>query len=85
VKVSEQLPVVARLYTTGMKRRYRRASTQSGPGDPLCLVADAEALLARERHRYLLLSQAAGRLLDAPTDPERQADLRQALGLPKAE
>ena len=36
------LQTVARLYYTGIGRRYKRASVQSGPGEPLCLKADAE-------------------------------------------
>lgn len=36
-----RIPNVARLYTTGLgTRRYRRASTQGGPGEPLVRRAD---------------------------------------------
>jgi hypothetical protein len=44
------LHTVARLYYTGMgSRRYRRASTQDGPGEPLCFLSTAKAALARVR------------------------------------
>ena len=36
------LQTVARLYYTGIGRRYKRASVQPGPGEPLCLKNDAE-------------------------------------------
>ena len=40
---------MARLYYTGLgSRRYRRASTQNGPGEPLCFKSTAEAALARQ-------------------------------------
>ncbi|AXA80660.1 hypothetical protein CE206_29260 (plasmid) [Achromobacter xylosoxidans] len=50
----EDLPVVARLYTTGSPpgRRYRRASTQPGPGEPLCLSSDA-ALAVRKKDSHI--------------------------------
>jgi len=36
-----ELTAVARLYETGLKRRYRRASVLPGRGEPLCLLSDA--------------------------------------------
>lgn len=50
----EDLPVVARLYTTGSPpgRRYRRASTQPGPGEPLCLSSDA-VLAVRKKDSHI--------------------------------
>lgn len=50
----EDLTVVARLYTTGCPpgRRYRRASTQPGPGELLCLSSDA-ALAVRKKDLHI--------------------------------
>lgn len=50
----EDFPVVARLYTTGSPpgRRYRRASTQPGPGEPLCLSSDA-VLAVRKKDSHI--------------------------------
>lgn len=43
------LPPVARLYYTGSSaRRYRRASTRNGPGEPLCFVSTADTALRRK-------------------------------------
>lgn len=54
--LADELAAVARLYYTGSStRRYRRASTQDGPGEPLCLkslaieVARREAAKARSK------------------------------------
>lgn len=48
--MSEKLPAVARLYYTGLgHRRYKRASTRSGPGEPLCFVSVAEEWLRTAR------------------------------------
>lgn len=47
-EVMQRIPTVARLYYTGLPpRRYRRASTMSGPGDPLVHRSHVE----RELHR----------------------------------
>ncbi|MGI4815888.1 MAG: hypothetical protein ACRYG5_10025 [Janthinobacterium lividum] len=47
------IPVVARLYYSGMgERRYRRASTQAGPGEPLCFVSTAKQRLFLMQVRY---------------------------------
>lgn len=51
------LPTVARLYYTGYgSRRYKRASVQSGPGEPLCFVSLANEAVRRavaaERDRW---------------------------------
>jgi hypothetical protein len=44
-----ELPAVARLYYTGSSvRRYRRASTRNGPGEPLCFVSTADSALRRK-------------------------------------
>lgn len=45
--VRKELPTVARIYTSGVGRRYRRASTRPGPGDALCLLDDAKAAIRR--------------------------------------
>lgn len=43
-----RIPTVARLYYTGLpSRRYRRASTQSGPGEPLVHRSHVERELKR--------------------------------------
>lgn len=43
------LPAVARLYYSGDGlRRYKRASTRSGPGEPLCFVSVAKEAIRRE-------------------------------------
>lgn len=48
--MTQELPAVARLYYTGVgARRYKRASTQNGPGEPLCFVSLAEEALRRQR------------------------------------
>lgn len=47
-EVMQRIPTVARLYYTGLPpRRYRRASTISGPGEPLVHRSHVE----REFHR----------------------------------
>ncbi|MDF8362041.1 MULTISPECIES: hypothetical protein [Achromobacter] len=47
--MSVELPPVARLYYTGIgARRYRRASTRNGPGEPLCFVSTADTALRRK-------------------------------------
>jgi hypothetical protein len=44
-----ELPAVARLYCSGSSaRRYRRASTRNGPGEPLCFVSTADTALRRK-------------------------------------
>lgn len=52
-----RLPTVARLYYTGQgSRRYKRASVQNGPGEPLTFVSLAEyrvrQAVALERQRW---------------------------------
>lgn len=43
-----EIPTVARLYYTGVgSRRYKRASTQSGPGEPLCFKSTAQEAVRR--------------------------------------
>jgi len=45
-----RIPTVARLYYTGSPtRRYRRASTQDGPGEPLVHRSHVERELNRLR------------------------------------
>lgn len=58
------LPTAARLYYTGVgSRRYKRASVQSGPGEPLCFKSVAEEAIRRaraeERAAVLELIEAA--------------------------
>lgn len=46
--IMERIPTVARLYYGGSSaRRYRRASTQSGPGEPLVHRSHVERELQR--------------------------------------
>lgn len=50
-EIMQRIPSVARLYVTGLgARRYRRASTQTGPGEPLVHRSHVE----REIHRLLI-------------------------------
>lgn len=56
--MSTELPTVARLYYSGTSgRRYKRASTQPGPGEPLCFKSTAEQhvrwAVQRERQRIV--------------------------------
>lgn len=78
--MSDKLPIVARLYYTGIgSKRYRRASTQSGPGEPLCFVSVAESRLKHERNKVKVLSDAAVKLLCDPGNPDYRAGLREVL------
>lgn len=62
--MSEDLPVVARLYYTGYgSRRYKRASTRNGPGEPLTFTSVANEALQRERARVDELAMLAKRLV----------------------
>lgn len=46
--MSIELPTHARLYYTGgTRRRYLRASTQPGPGEPLCLKSAAQEAISQ--------------------------------------
>ena len=50
---ADGLHAVARLYYTGMgHRRYRRASTQAGPGEPLCFLSVALEAISRLRSQH---------------------------------
>lgn len=54
-----RIPTVARLYSTGLpSRRYRRASTQSGPGEPLVQRSEVERELNRLRAEFLAKEQS---------------------------
>lgn len=47
-----ELHAVARLYYTGTgSRRYRRASVQNGPGEPLCFLSVAQYKLRQRDAR----------------------------------
>ena len=74
---SEPLPVVARLYYGGSpQRRYRRASTQAGPGEPLCFVSVAEAWLRRKDARIAALEkELVAALASAPVADDLVASL----------
>jgi hypothetical protein len=49
-EVMARIPTVARLYYTGLgSRRYRRASTQNGPGEPLVHRSHVERELRQLR------------------------------------
>ena len=62
--MNEKLPVVARLYYTGIgSRRYKRASTRNGPGEPLSFTSVAEEALRRERANVDNLAILAKRLV----------------------
>ncbi|KVC49872.1 hypothetical protein WS58_06280 [Burkholderia pseudomultivorans] len=73
--IMERIPTVARLYYTGIgARRYRRASTQDGPGEPLVHRSHA----AREIHDLLMeLTEAR----PAPSPADERAAFRDALAL----
>lgn len=61
----EELPAVARLYYSGIgHRRYKRASTRSGPGEPLCFVSVAAYALRRRDVEILKLRNAIQKTLD---------------------
>lgn len=78
--MSEKLPAVARLYYTGSAhRRYKRASTRPGPGEPLCFVSVAEEFLRREQTKNRLLAEAAAKLLCEPGNPDYRDRLREEL------
>jgi hypothetical protein len=63
------LPAVARLYfKQAGARRYKRASTQKGPGEGLCLVSLAEAAVRRATAR----GDEAVRRADAACEREEQ-------------
>ena len=48
VETPEELPVCARLYYSGMgARRYKRASTRPGPGEPLTFTSVAQDRINR--------------------------------------
>ncbi|WP_186167286.1 hypothetical protein [Burkholderia gladioli] len=84
--MSDKLPTVARLYYTGIgARRYRRASTRSGPGEPLCFVSVAESWLERERAKAKNLADAAVKLLCDPGNPDYRARMREALAAQSSE
>lgn len=75
------LPAVARLYTTGISRRYRRASTQPGPGEALCLLSAAKACIEHaagaERLRGIQLAGEEAARLTASGDCAGAAALQQ--------
>lgn len=78
--MSEKLPVVARLYYSGTgNRRYKRASTRSGPGEPLCFVSVAEEWLRREQAKNRILADAAAKLLRDPGNPDCRDAVQAAL------
>lgn len=78
--MSEKLPAVARLYYSGSgSRRYKRASTRSGPGEALCFVSVAEEALRRERVKSRILAEAAEKLLCDPGNPDYRNAMRAAL------
>lgn len=63
--MSEELPAVARLYYSGSgHRRYKRASTRSGPGEPLCFVGVADYALRRRDAEIERLRHAIQKTLD---------------------
>jgi len=65
VEMSEELPAVARLYYSGNgHRRYKRASTRSGPGEPLCFVSVASYALRRRDAEIAMLRLAIQKTLD---------------------
>lgn len=68
--MSIDLPTVARLYYSGTgARRYKRASTQSGPGEPLCFKSTAEEairrVVAEEKQKRARLSALVLELAEA--------------------
>ena len=63
--MDEELPAVARLYYSGTgHRRYKRASTRSGPGEPLCFVSVADYALRRRDAEIAKLRHAIQKALD---------------------
>jgi hypothetical protein len=78
--MSEKLPVVARLYYSGYgSRRYKRASTRNGPGEPLTFTSVAEEALRRERAMSRLLADAGAKLICEPSKPEYRDQFREVL------
>jgi hypothetical protein len=69
-----ELTAVARLYETGLKRRYRRASVLPGRGEPLCLLSDANDAI-RELTRQV--EQLQARVDAAEKDVRRYQWLRE--------
>ena len=62
-----ELPTIARLYFTGRgNRRYKRASVQAGPGEPLCFVSVAEYALRRRDAQIRALEAVVAALRAAP-------------------
>lgn len=60
---NDELPTVARLYYSGVgARRYKRASTRSGPGEPLCFVSVATQAMRRRDARIFALESECERL-----------------------
>ncbi len=75
-----RLPVVARLYYTGTgHKRYRRASTRAGPGEPLCFVSIAEEWLRREKAKNHIMAESVVRLLSDPGNQDYRDAMRAAL------
>lgn len=55
--VGPDLQAVARLYYTGVgSKRYKRASTQQGPGEPLCFLTVAQYAVRVERAKQKALT-----------------------------
>lgn len=74
------LPVVARLYYSGHgHRRYRRASTRPGPGEPLTFTSVALEALRRERAHRNELADAARDLVENTGNPNCRARLQALL------
>ncbi|WGR92185.1 hypothetical protein MTX26_18430 [Bradyrhizobium sp. ISRA443] len=68
-EIMERIPTIARLYYTGLgARRYRRASVQNGPGEPLVHRSHAE----REVHRLLIEIVRLRSLLSERGKPDTQ-------------
>lgn len=64
----DDLPTVARLYYTGhASRRYKRASVQDGPGEPLCFVSTAKYYI---RIRDAEINRLREALLKAGNQPQ---------------
>ena len=70
---ADGLHAVARLYYTGMgHRRYRRASTQAGPGEPLCFLSVAREAISRLRAQHASeISRLTAELEEARKDAGR--------------
>lgn len=70
--IMERIPTVARLYYTGLgSRRYKRASTQDGPGEPLVHRSHVEREIARllaERANGVVVDGHQGFSLQTPMD-----------------